>query len=69
MKHSHRYQSQDTFQVFALNHVNSFYLHIMLDDIVIRDIKHVMYAHLKGLAQAKIIKKSVILFRVLNMTI
>ena len=25
--------------------------------------------HLKGLAQAKIIKKSVILFRVLNMTI
>ena len=28
-----------------------------------------MYVPLKGLAQAKIIKKSVILFRVLNMTI
>ena len=28
-----------------------------------------MYGSLKGLAQAKIIKKSVILFRVLNMTI
>ena len=29
----------------------------------------VKFAYLKGLAQAKIIKKSVILFRVLNMTI
>ena len=30
---------------------------------------HLNYTFLKGLAQAKIIKKSVIFFRVLNMTI
>ena len=32
-------------------------------------VRNKVYVYLKGLAQAKIIKKSVILFRVLNMTI
>ena len=34
-----------------------------------QNVKSIIFLRLKGLAQAKIIKKSVILFRVLNITI
>ena len=41
----------------------------LLNKIKIKLLNIVIFTHLKGLSQAKIVKKSVILFWLLNMTI
>ena len=43
--------------------------HLSVSFAIEIDLINILYLNLKGLAQAKIIKKSVILFWVLNMTI